>query len=332
MTTSLAMLPPPPIHAHSTATASEPLSPRRPKLSVNTQQIRTFGKGSSLRLETLSAVSPTARNTFSNAYQAPRSEPASTTAPSRPRLSLISSLDVRPRSAPPTPIQLEASTPNSASTASATSASSTESTESATIRIPYKLAHNLPSILSNSPIAEVRTRRMASSSRPLFPATKRVSFRTPLDEEIVTVRYTMAHSDITPDASQPSESESSSLSSSTVSSISTSSSELSSSPPAAAASLSADVPRSHSPPEPSSSPDLSTSDDESNTSSPRTGEKRESPSSSEPDSDSDSCPETPVAGRRKRRREWVWTLGPIGKSLTDSGAAADDDEEEEEDS
>jgi hypothetical protein len=40
--------------------------------------------------------------------------------------------------------------------------------------------------------------------------------------------------------------------------------------------------------------------------SPRAGEKRESS-----DEDSDTCPATPVAGRKKRSRDWVWTLGPV---------------------
>jgi len=39
----------------------------------------------------------------------------------------------------------------------------------------------------------------------------------------------------------------------------------------------------------------------------QTGEKRES---DEEDSDT-SCPATPVAGRRKRHRQWRWTLGPV---------------------
>lgn len=43
------------------------------------------------------------------------------------------------------------------------------------------------------------------------------------------------------------------------------------------------------------------------TRSPQTGEKRESSD----EEDSDTCPATPVAGRRKRSREWVWTLGPV---------------------
>ncbi|KAJ9623428.1 hypothetical protein H2203_005687 [Taxawa tesnikishii (nom. ined.)] len=50
---------------------------------------------------------------------------------------------------------------------------------------------------------------------------------------------------------------------------------------------------------------------------PHTGDKRDSS-----DEDSDVCPATPVAGRRKRRREWVWTLGPVGGK----DAASSDDQ------
>lgn len=49
--------------------------------------------------------------------------------------------------------------------------------------------------------------------------------------------------------------------------------------------------------------------------SPRAGDKRDSSD----EEDSDTCPATPVAGRKKRHREWVWTLGPI-----DSANASDE--------
>lgn len=42
------------------------------------------------------------------------------------------------------------------------------------------------------------------------------------------------------------------------------------------------------------------------------GGKRDS--SSDDENESDSCPATPVAGRRKRHRQWRWTLGPVGGS------------------
>ncbi|KAJ8106731.1 hypothetical protein OPT61_g9349 [Boeremia exigua] len=41
---------------------------------------------------------------------------------------------------------------------------------------------------------------------------------------------------------------------------------------------------------------------------PRLGDKRDS---SESEDDSDTCPQTPVAGRRKRSRDWRWTLGKL---------------------
>jgi hypothetical protein len=41
---------------------------------------------------------------------------------------------------------------------------------------------------------------------------------------------------------------------------------------------------------------------------PRAGDKRDS---SESEDDSDTCPQTPVAGRRKRSRDWRWTLGKL---------------------
>jgi len=52
---------------------------------------------------------------------------------------------------------------------------------------------------------------------------------------------------------------------------------------------------------------LNTKSKEKKSKSPQTGEKRESSD----EDDSDTCPATPVAGRKKRSREWVWTLGPV---------------------
>lgn len=65
---------------------------------------------------------------------------------------------------------------------------------------------------------------------------------------------------------------------------------------------------------------------------PQTGEKRESSD----EEDSDTCPATPVAGRRKRHRQWRWTLGPVEASSDmecledqhreDSGVGEDEEE------
>ncbi|KAF2258759.1 hypothetical protein CC78DRAFT_97714 [Lojkania enalia] len=293
MTTSLAILPP----------RQPAATPQRPKLSINTQELRTFGKGSSLRLETLSAVSPTARNTFSNAYQAPSSAAPVLGRPAKPRLSIDSSF-----SKPQEPAS--STTPNSASTLSS-ALTSASSNESATISIPYKQPHNLTSILSNSPARSILPRKMVSA-RPLFPAEKKVSFRTPLEEEIKTTRYTLAHSDL----------ESSVSSGSTLSSVqSDNSSEILQSAIShsiASASSSSDSPSS--PSEQSSSLAFSSLEGSPPPKGPRAGDKRDS---SESESDSDSAPETPVAGRRKRRRDWRWTLGPLPSGKSSSISTSD---------
>ncbi|KAF4542956.1 uncharacterized protein LTHEOB_7210 [Lasiodiplodia theobromae] len=285
MTTSLAILPP------QAAPAVQPQpAQRRPKLSLNTATVqhRSFGKGSSLRLETLSAVSPTARNTFSNGYE-------------QQTLSAESKAD----------------TPSSASTFnSSTSASSCSSLGSSlgsdSAKVPYKLPHNVQSILSNSPLPPVHRHR-TMSSRPMFPATKRVSFRTNLTEDIVTTKYTMAHSDIA-------------SSSSTISSLALdtdASEDVTATAPTATTTL---------PSRTAAKLDLQlskptlvqvTTAQHHSTERPRCA-KRESPSDSE--SDSDSCPATPVAGRRKRRREWKWTLGPVNGQQLDAKMLREEDE------
>lgn len=317
MTTSLAILPAPaqvsqapavqsPQSVPITQPSCSPAAPRRPKLSLNTTtaQVRTFGKGSSLRLETLSAVSPTARNTFSNGY-----EPQS-----------LSATDSKPWSR----VIPEADTPSSASTFnSSTSASSYSSLGSDLAKTPYKLPHNVRSILSNSPLPPVHSHR-TMASRPMFPATKRVSFRANLTEEIVTTKYTMAHSDIASSSStisslaldssanesEPSTSASSTTTTATAATITTTTTTL---PSRTSTKLDMQLSK---PMEPATALHHSTE--------PARCQKRESPSDSE--SDSDSCPETPVAGRRKRRREWKWTLGPIDGQQLDAKYLREEDE------
>ncbi|OAL51158.1 hypothetical protein IQ07DRAFT_643272 [Pyrenochaeta sp. DS3sAY3a] len=298
MTTALPIIPP-----------RQPV--RRPKLSINTHQPRILGKGASLRLETLSAVSPTVRNTFSNAYEHASPATPSLPRPSKPRLSIDSNLPNPP----------SASTPNSASTLSSTLTSASH--ESATIAIPYKQPHNLASILTNSPAKSIIPRKMAPS-RPMFPAEKRVSFRTPIEEEITTVKYTLAHSDI--ESSTSTLSSLASLASSDAAAASTDSD-----PSAERHSLSPiDSTRTTSEPArlplepPLQRPSATTAAldiSPPRSKSPRVGEKRDS-SSSEDDSD---CPETPVAGRRKRRRDrdWRWTLGPLTESDKSASSTSD---------
>ncbi|OCK88649.1 uncharacterized protein K441DRAFT_668754 [Cenococcum geophilum 1.58] len=338
MTTSLAILP-----QRQPALIRPDTPSQRPKLQLQTTQIRTFGKGSSLRLDTLSAVSPTVRNTFSNAYEAPVSAAPALGKPVKPRLSIDSTVATQASSSSATALRLDTSTPNSTTSSASTLSSastSASSTDSATIRIPYKLSHNLPSILTNSPVQSLQPRRM-TASRPMFPATKKVSFRTPLEEEIKTVKYTLAHSDIdastssvaSVESSEPSESSESSSSTFTASNSTSSESKPSllspsswslsiSASSSSTSSAASPSPIPSSPSEQSSSPTLSTSEESPRSRAPRTGEKRDSSSS---ESDSDSCPETPVAGRRKRRREWVWTLGPIGKHSLSSETSTSDD-------
>jgi hypothetical protein len=108
-------------------------------------------------------------------------------------------------------------------------------------------------------------------SRPFFPAQKRVSFRTPLEEEIQTTKYTVAHVELFSPEPEP---------------------EM----------IDLD---SASPPEETESVLSETTEAVSTTAPRRRGAKRDSWSD---DDDSDSAPETPKAGRSKRRREWVWTI------------------------
>lgn len=118
----------------------------------------------------------------------------------------------------------------------------------------------------------------------MFPATKKVAFKEPLTEDVKTTHFTLRHSDIE----------------SSTSTIST----LELSPPNTEAKQST-LEQDHK--------ESQEDHDQSHPSSPQTGDKRES--SDEEDSDGGSCPATPVAGRRKRHRQWVWTLAS-GESVT----------------
>jgi hypothetical protein len=277
---------PPPLYPQSAAPAMLPIIPcpqpaQRPKLSINTSAPRTFGKGASLRLETLSAVSPTRINTFSNAYpaQAPAQAPALEPRLSRPRLCIDSTVPDAPSAAPaPAPAPTPTSTP-----------------------VAYKQPHNLVSILTNRPAAAV-PRRMAAA-RPMFPAEKRVSFRTPLEEEITTVKYTLAHSDLEASVS-------------TLSSLGSTVSSDASSNASSKLSLSLSPPRSDKP-----APSFTSLESSPRPKQPRAGDKRDSSSS---DDESDTCPETPVAGRRKRTRDWRWTLGTLPGSAKSASSTTSD--------
>ncbi|KAF2847679.1 hypothetical protein T440DRAFT_402865 [Plenodomus tracheiphilus IPT5] len=308
-TTSLPIIPPRPA-----------LQSQRPKLIINTEQPRIPGKGASLRLDLLSAVSPTVRNTFSNAYaqpapsaSAPVPAPVPTPAPAsvlgrptKPQLSIDSNYSST-RSTP-------TSTPDSASTL-CSALTSASSGKSAPASIPYKQPHHIVSILTNSPARSIVPRKM-TPARPMFPAEKRVSFRTPLEEEITTVKYTLAHSDL--------QSSSSTLSSiASTASITSSDADVADPRPPVCLMTSPSTgfqktgPLSEAPRTSLISMVAATKASQQSRA-PRIGEKRDSSSS---DDDSDSCPETPVAGRRKRTRDWRWTLGP----LAGKGVSSDDE-------
>ena len=266
-----------------------PAPSKRPKLSLNTSSIppSVFGKGStSLRLETLSATSPTVRNTFSNAHERLNGQPRPHARLVKPTLAPLATGE--PASNQQSP---QSTTQDSASTTSSTSSSSAVSVGEAFTapeHIPYNVSYNVTSILANSPLPRRRTRRMSvTQSKPMFPATKQVSFRTPLTEDIKTSTYTMKHSDIE----------------SSTSTIST----LELSPPEKTIDLkaSSDTSSGERKGEAAQSPP-----------SPQTGDKRESSD----EDDSDTCPATPVAGRKKRHRQWVWTLGPVVSSMKDAAS------------
>lgn len=261
--------------------------PRRPKLSVNTLDLPSAfsNKSTSLRLETLSVTSPTSRNTFSNSYGHPP-----TPVSRKPRLTIDSSLpalDSKPLFSTPvtTSPLVHSQSQSTASTPSVDSITSATLTEEP-VQTPYRLSFNLPSILRNGPIPYKRRRTSPSTPRPMFPSIKRVAFRPQLTEEIQTTTYTLKHSDI--DTGLPS--------------------------PSLPAPQAAEA-----------APLLSKLDDEDDTvethqlmvtqlRSPRTGEKRDSSSDEDDGDDNVMFPKTPIAGRRKRMREWTWTLGPLNGS------------------
>jgi hypothetical protein len=276
---SLAILPSSPATYNQTSLLSAPSPSKRPKLSLNTTSLpSTFGKkATSLRLETLSATSPTVRNTFSNAHEDELNARAPGSRPKRPTLSNLSTSSITAndiRSSSPATSEHSDTTSSTAS-----SAHSVSTIGSLSASVPYKLAYNITSILANSPIPKVgNQRRTFAQSRPMFPAAKKVAFRAPLTEDITTERYTMKHSDID----------------SSISTIST---------------LELSPPDSEKPKKMSEGDvhKLNARSKEKKAASPQTGDKRESSD----EDDSDTCPATPVAGRKKRSREWVWTLGPV---------------------
>ncbi|KAL4953810.1 hypothetical protein BDW69DRAFT_164540 [Aspergillus filifer] len=256
----------------------------RPKLTLQTSSLpMTFGSsttGLSLSLAAGPTASPTVRNTFKNAYDV--AYPSSATAsPSRSSNSRFSK--------PASPY-----------------ASSD----------PYQQPLGVKSILRNSCLDSNKRRPSivaangpngSSSRRIYFPTKKQVSYRNPLEEEIITVKYTARHSDIVSDE----ETGSCETSSDDDSDYSTSSLVSSETTP---------------------------SDDERSASEPNGDKKKKKRKyrSNERqvraiarmeglEDPYTRTPQTPRQGRLKRRREWRWTLGPLNEigsaSTTDSPAS-----------
>ncbi|KZZ96215.1 hypothetical protein AAP_00988 [Ascosphaera apis ARSEF 7405] len=184
-----------------------PRQSRRPKLSLQTAAVpRTFGKSTTsltLNIPSDAPVSPTARNTFCNAYSSLRRDDASAVIVSSSSLS-------------------SASTTSSSSSSSLSSFSSTANVQSPSLslcggteaaEVPYKLPRSARSILRNSPLGHARRSGHLRDScslknaypaatttttirKPLFTPKKQVRYRTPLYEEIETVEYIAKHSDL----------------------------------------------------------------------------------------------------------------------------------------
>ena len=270
-------------------TADTTLS-KRPKLSLNTSQVPlVFGrKSTSLRLETLSVTSPTSRHTFQNTYEDLPSPALSAQVASHATYSQISSkrpLTLTPLQTSPV-VEL---TPVSPSTFSVDSTSSYSSSRQGSVSVPYRLTFSLYPILKNGSIPRTKHRPSSAPTRPMFPAQKRVSFRQQLTETIQTSTYQLAHSD-----------------------ISDSESALVSALDLPAPRFTFEKTRWVRDTEKKTQGDAASSlPTPRESTSPQAGEKRDS-SSSEDEDEEDSAlyPKTPVAGRRKRQREWVWTLGP----------------------
>jgi hypothetical protein len=326
-----------PVMSASTVTFSRPsipagssqMRPSRPRLTLNTtinsSKPRSFGKGSSLSLNTLSAVSPTVKNTFVNAYQ-PAPE---TTTLVRPKLLIDPSVGQDQDFGTPSD-QGSSRTPSNSSVSSASTASSEQT------KIPYFQPKGVTSILLTSLTHRSYQFRMSSEAQSGL-ASKRVSFRDPIDEEIQTLRYVLAHSDI--ESVEPEYIAESPDSSDTTPTIPTQPEPLAPTQPekptvkfqVPSAPMSNTNLTSPPPPrKPSRGPLRLIPRRKSGSPPASTRMKRDS--SSDEDSDG-AIPQTPVAGRCKRRREWAWTLDPLqsqrdspGVEKPEGSVASNDDD------
>lgn len=308
-TMSLAILPSSPMSysepSLSAMASAVPSLAKRPRLSLNTTNAApTFGKKStSLRLETLSATSPTAVNTFSNGYDSEKSLKISTSKSTRPSLAIATHMSCArpaPRSAPSLPILPETTDTSDATASSAVSVSSVSSSEFSSTEPAYKMAYNVNSILKNGPYPRTHTRQRVAFAQPrtMFPGKKTVTFKAALTEDIQNSKYTQRHSDI----------EASSL---TILLPQHEGEAMRFAAAAAAVVSTVDG----APTQARSNSVIALC--------PPTGNKRESPD----EYDGDTCPQTPVAGRRKRTRQWRWTIGSAAHE--EENIMFDEDEDEE---
>ena len=278
MAASVAILPPAPLgsspHEHGfepaalfASTISE--SSLRPKLSLNTSipQKPVSKSNTALRLDTLSAISPTIRNTYKNTYEGHD-------VPATPFEALDSSQSTRSTSLNPPARHTSHAPRESLASPGSNIPTTSESTSSSfpqdlssprTPSIPYNVSIELSSILRNGPFSQRNAQDGPTASNHKHakskPSKVRVAFRQPLVEEITTSRYTAAHSDLMDFEPLPTTSSGSVVA-------------------------------------------------------PCAGKKRDSPSDEEDASDEGRDDEgsflkTPVAGRRQRKRTWMWTLSPV---------------------
>ncbi|KAI9723805.1 MAG: hypothetical protein M1828_004055 [Chrysothrix sp. TS-e1954] len=248
----------------------------RPKLSLNTTSCtpRTLGRGNTgLRLDVLSADSPTSRNTYKNTYDEAKAasharEPTTTSPPAA-----TPSSSTKPRT--PHPLQIDTSRRSSESSAT----SSTDSSPPHSPEVPYTIPVHIRPILMNSRLPKRARTTVSSATTPkvLFPPVKRVCFSQPLFEEVRNSTYKLRHSDIL-DLEIEEEGGQEESAHEEVEEQS--------------------APRKH------EKPALSLSSTTAQSQQRKTHEDEDSD-----DSDDATFPKTPIAGRRKKVREWKWTLG-----------------------
>lgn len=181
------------------------------------------------------------------------------------------------------------------------------------------------SILRNSPLEPSTRRRSGSisaggnrpngagSRRVFFPAKKQVSYRYPLEEEIRTERYTAQHLDLVTEEAVQAEADTKTPPETRPAPFPTPEGEKedSDNSPSLSSETSA------------SGDDTSADEGVRGSSLSKTERKKRRTMQIERqvravalldgfEADGSSTPQTPRQGRAKRRREWKWTLGPVG--------------------